>query len=356
MSDMPHPRPPYLQRETTRYDKTVWYVRRQRHGLRIRLKADYGTEKFWQEYQAALSGLSPQPTKVAAGTLEWLVEQYREVPAWTDLSLATRKQRENILRSILEKAGTQPASKITRAHIVEGRDRRKKSQGRHFIDTMRGLFEWAADAQHVKIDPTAGVKYPKQPKTGGHIPWTEEDIAAYERRWPIGTRQRVWLDVLVYTGLRRGDVVTLGRQHVRDGAIYIKTEKTNTQVALPILMLLSQTLAAGPCGDLTFIVGAKGRAMTKESFGNEFRDACRAAGLHGRGAHGLRKAAATRAALSGATVPQLNAIFGWTGVKMAMHYIETADRIRLAADAMHKLEREVNKSAPYSGGSKGQTG
>ena len=38
------------------------------------MKAEYGTEKFWQEYQAALSGLSPQPTKVAAGTLAWLVE------------------------------------------------------------------------------------------------------------------------------------------------------------------------------------------------------------------------------------------------------------------------------------------
>src|SRR5262249_45170877 len=30
---MPHPRPPYLQRETTRHDKTVWYVRRERHGI-----------------------------------------------------------------------------------------------------------------------------------------------------------------------------------------------------------------------------------------------------------------------------------------------------------------------------------
>ena len=45
-------------------------------------------------------------------------------------------------------------------------------------------------------------------------------------RWPIGTRQRVWLDVLIYTGLRRGDAVRFGRQHVRDGIATIKTEKT----------------------------------------------------------------------------------------------------------------------------------
>ena len=130
MSDMPHARPPYLQRETTRFDKTVWYVRRERHGPRIRLKAEYGTEKFWQEYQAALSGLSPQPTKVAAGTLAWLVERYREVKAWTSLSPATRRQRENILRHVLDKAGDQKISKITRAHIVAGRDRREATPRR----------------------------------------------------------------------------------------------------------------------------------------------------------------------------------------------------------------------------------
>jgi hypothetical protein len=37
--------------------------------------------------------------------------------------------------------------------------------------------------------------------------------------------------------------------------------------------------------------------------------------------HGLRKIAATRCAESGATLPQMNAIFGWTGSRMALHYI-----------------------------------
>ena len=75
---MPHPRPPYLLRETTRHDKTVWYVRKERHGPRIRLKADYGTEKFWQQYQDALSGLSAKEDKTTPGSLGWLVERYRE--------------------------------------------------------------------------------------------------------------------------------------------------------------------------------------------------------------------------------------------------------------------------------------
>jgi integrase len=90
---------------------------------------------------------------------------------------------------------------------------------------------------------------------------------------------------------------------------------------------------------MTFIAGAKGRPLTKESFGNEFRDACRAAELD-KSAHGLRKIAAIRCAQNGATIPQMNAIFGWTGAKMALHYIEVANREKMAADAMDKLNKD----------------
>ena len=91
---------------------------------------------------------------------------------------------------------------------------------------MRGLFKWAAKAKLVKTDPTLGVENPPRKTGDGFIPWTEDDVAAYELRWPIGTRQRVWLDVLLYTGLRRGDAVRFGRQHVKDGVGTIKTEKS----------------------------------------------------------------------------------------------------------------------------------
>ena len=81
MQDMPHPRPPYLQRETTRSGETVWYVRRERHGPRIRLWAEYGSEEFWQQYKDALSGQVRQRAKANAGSLAWLVERYRETSA-----------------------------------------------------------------------------------------------------------------------------------------------------------------------------------------------------------------------------------------------------------------------------------
>jgi hypothetical protein len=127
----------------------------------------------------------------------------------------------------------------------------------------------------------------------------------------------------------------------------LKTEKTDTIVTLPILPVLAETLAAGPCGDLTFIAGESGNPLTKESFGNLFRDACRAAGVPGS-AHGVRKIAATRAANAGATVAQLEAIFGWQGGSMAALYTRAADRRRLSIEAMSKLgnDRRTSIVAP----------
>jgi integrase len=152
----------------------------------------------------------------------------------------------------------------------------------------------------------------------------------------MGTRQHVWLEVLLHTGLRRGDAVRLGRQHVRVGSI--KTEKSGFTIEVPIVIrpALQAALDAGPCGDLAFIVGANGRPLTKESFGNEFKAACKDAGVPGS-AHGVRKLAATIMADHGATEAELMAVFGWTDPKMAAHYTRTANRRRLAAQAFEKL-------------------
>jgi integrase len=346
MAAMPCPRPPHLHRQVTRHGKTVWYVRVGK-GPRTRIKAAFGTPEFEAEYRAAVSVRPRSTSSAPVNTLSWLIERYRETPAWRDLSLATRQQREAILAQVIKSAGKEAYAQITRATIIAGRDRRQATpaQARHFLETMRGLFRWGTDAQFVQNNPTAGVTDPARPKNAGISVWSEEEVAAYEQRWPIGTRQRVWLDVLLYTGLRRGDAVRLGRQHVRNGVAAIKTEKTDTEVTLPILPVLAETLRAGPCGDLTFMVGATGHPLDKRSFGNQFRTACRAAGVN-RSAPGLRKIAATRAANAGATVAELEAIFGWSGGRMASLYTRAADRRQLAHRAMHKLANDERTSIP----------
>jgi hypothetical protein len=113
-----------------------------------------------------------------------------------------------------------------------------------------------------------------------------------------------------------------------------------------ILPVLAATLKPGPVGELAFICGDRGKPLTKESFGNLFRKVVRAAGIEGKSAHGLCKVGATRAAENGATVAELEAIFGWKGGRMASLYTEAANRARLAKQAIGKLANEPETNSP----------
>ena len=343
MADMPRPRPLYLHRSVSRHGKVVWYVRIGARGKKIRIRGEYGSPAFEAAYRDAIvgKGLSPEkPVSAPGGTLAWLWMLYRQTGAWTNLKAPTRKQRENIMLHVLKSAGDTPLSAIDKTSVIDGVDRRAATpfQAKNFLTTMRGLFEWAFAKNLINVDPTAGVKVDK-PKTKGFPVWTEEDIERFQRSWPIGTRERVMLDVFLYTGLRRGDAAVVGKQHVRNGVIEIDTEKTGMRVTIPILPVLQATLNAGPVGELAFIATKSGQPLTKESLGNLFADACRAAGIR-KSAHGLRKAAATNAANNGASEAQLEAIFGWEGGKMAALYTRSANRRALATDAIGKLIRK----------------
>jgi integrase len=339
MADMPRPRPPHLHREVTRHGRAVWYVRLDR-GKRVRLHGDYGSPEFQAAYEAAMAG-KPAPDeakKFNAQSLGWLIERYRESSTWAGLSQATRQQREGILRSTTQSAGTAPLSRINRTAIERGIGRRNQYGARDFLQTMRGLFQWATKAGLADTDPTVGLKA-VLPVTDGHHVWTDDECAAFEARWQRGTRERVAFDVLLYTGLRRGDAVRLGRPHVRNGIASIRTEKTGQTVTIPILPPLQASLDAGPIGEMTFIASERGRPLTKGSFGGWFRAACQKAGVPGS-AHGLRKAGATRVANNGGTEAQLEAMFGWKGGHMASLYTRQANRAKLAKDAAVMLLSE----------------
>jgi integrase len=348
MDAMPRPRPPHLHRQETRHGKTVWYVRIGK-GPRTRIRAAHGTDEFKAEYDAAISGERPHsPRAPSVASLQWLWDSYRQTGAWSALKPATRRQRENIMKHVLKDAGSKAYAAIGRKHILAALDRRSKTPAaaRNFLDTMKGLFRWALEREHVRVDPTAGVKAAKRKKGIGFPAWTRQDVDAYQQKYPLGTRQRVWLDAILYTGLRRGDLARIGKQHVRNGVASIKTEKggETITVTIPVLPVLQRTLDAGPTGDLAWICGARGEPFVKESFGNEFSAAARAAGIR-KSAHGVRKIAATIAAENGATVHQLMAIFGWLTIAQAEVYTREAERVRLAAQAITMLD-ESGTSIP----------
>lgn len=346
---VPKKLPPHLYAETTRHGRQVWYVRVGR-GKRVRVREAFDTEAFWKAYREAVEGRAGEAQRAAdprnrQGTLAWLIVQYMASSAWTNgIKQATRKQRGAILAAVEQSAGKQLISSITREKIVEGRERRKDRPhaANNFVKAMRALFGWAVENGEktgVRSDPTHNVSLLSSKNPDGFHSWSEEEAQRYEAKWPLGTRERLAFDLLVYTGLRRGDVVRIGRPHLRNRVLTIRTEKTGQMVAIPVLPPLQASFEATQCGELTFLATSRKdrRPFDKATFGNWFRKACKAAGVPGS-AHGLRKLGATRAAENGASEAQLNAIFGWEeGSRESATYVKRASRARRAASAMNLL-------------------
>ena len=321
----------------------IWIVR-VGHGPRTRLRAPYGSAEFMREYRVAVEKPRAQrPSRDDEGTFGWLWTLYRASPEWARLSPATKKKRDHLMKLSLERAADQPLEIFTRKFIIRGRDFRANtpSQATNWLKTLRALFRWAVDAEHLDEDPTAGVKPLKQASDSGWHTWTADEMARFEARWPTGTRERLAFDVLLWTGLRRGDAARLGPKHIVDGEITIETEKTRRVVAMPMLKPLADSIAASPVGAETFIASADGKPMVKDSFGNWFSGVCAAAGVPGR-AHGLRKALAVKLAENGATDSEIEAVLG---NQMASLYRRRASDKRLASTALKRLG--ISGLVPY---------
>ena len=122
----------------------------------------------------------------------------------------------------------------------------------------------------------------------------------------------------MFTGLRKGDILALTRDAIRDGMIWRKTGKTGQQVSLPVHPDLAALLAAAPQHDsITICANLYGRPWTTSGFDTVFgRAMCRLeeAGMVGSGLtfHGLRH---TVGGLLREITDDLDLIRRWLGQK-----------------------------------------
>jgi integrase len=352
MEGMPRKRPAFVIREKNRHGNWRWYFRK-KGTPRVRLPDEYGTEEFWAAYNAALTGQAVEkPRPASSGTLEWLVKRYMASAHYVCLAETTQRSRGSFYRGVCKKSGHIDFRRITKKKIQEAMDARAKTPyaANNFLVAMSVLFDWAVKNEFVTDNPCQKVT-PIKVKSAGYHTWTMEEVEQYRARHPLGTRQRLAVDLLLFTGLRISDAILAGRQHVRDGVLTITTGKTGTVVSVPIFPELRRSIDATKTGTLTFLVGARGRPFTSSfTFGAWFRKACDDAGLTHCTAHGLRKAGATIAANSGATVHELMAMFGWSRSSMAEIYTKKADRARLARAAAERIANaQVSNPAPGCG-------
>jgi integrase len=365
---------PFLSSEPDRHGNDRLYARR--NGRRIRLREKPGTEKFAKAYAQALEALAapapaderPSPIKAIKGTLGWLAAKYYASDEFTSLDPDSQATRRRVIDACLDEPHSEddadpmrncPLTFLTSKKIKRLRDLKAlkglpgaANNRRKYLSAM---FGWAIEAEHMKSNPARDVRRKKY-ATNGFYTWSLSDLTAFENRHPVGSKARLALSLLLFLGVRKGDVVTLGPKMLHDAfrdplvptdpdavkrVIKFVPRKTRYQRLIesekPVLPVLESIIAASPCGAETFIETDFGKPFTAKGFGNKMREWCDEAGLPLCSSHGLRKIGATLCAEKGATDHQMMAIFDWSTPQQAAIYTRAALRRRLAASSMHML-------------------
>src|SRR5262249_3461586 len=155
-------------------------------------------------------------------------------------------------------------------------------------------------------------------------------------------KPRLTLELLLHTAQRRADVIRSGPQHVRDGVLSVRQQKTGKTLSIPISSALAAALDATPPHHLTFLVTADGKPFEAAAFTKWFRRCCDAAGLSGYSAHGLRKAACRRLAEAGCSANEIAAISGHSSLREVERYTRAADQARMARNAVARTKRATS--------------
>lgn len=341
---------PYLVPDPDRHGNERYYVRMK--GLpKVRIRAKFGTEAFVAEYWAARKRNAPQiklSRDSKPGTLRYLIDQYMASSDFLSLDAnSTQVLRARILGKLIETAGDK-GPLLSPKSIKKGVKRRSYGAAKDFLTTLRGLYKWAFEEDLVASDPTASVHL-KRRQTDGFHPWTLAECLAYEKHWPLGTRQRTAYAIGRYTAQRGSDAVRLGRPMERDGKLVLRQWKNRTRkpvdVIIPVVAPLREALDAWQGSGDTWLETPDGKPYTADGFRIRFREWCDKAGLPANCSfHGLRKATAARMAERGKTPHEIMAALGHSTHQQAATYTRTADRERMAAEAFTDLFESPNVS------------
>jgi integrase len=325
-----------LHLKYTQFYRGYCYFRK-RGSPYVRLPGVVGSAEFMDAYQAALA-TAPIPiglsTRSKPGSVSAAIAEYYGSQAFRSQAAGTQALRRAILERFREQHGDKRLAGLPKEFVVALLDTMAPHAARNWIKTFRHFIRWAESRKLVRQDPTWGVKV-KVPTSDGHHSWTDEEVAAFEAHHPIGSKARLALALGLYTAQRRGDVIRMGRQHIRNGELMVQQEKTNARVVIPVLPELAAIIDATPTGHLTLLVTKTGKSYGAGDFSEQFRRWCDDAGLPPECSfHGLRKAALTRLADAGKTVHQIAAVSGHKTLKEVERYTRAADQRRLAREAL----------------------
>lgn len=344
---------PFLSSYKDRHGKTRWRFRRGK--MERPIPGQPGELAFEAAYQDALNGRAAakvvnHPNQILPRTLKaaWRLATSAKNLEWQKLGQSSRdlyvERAERFLaREIVPGLpyADVPVADLKRRHVkaLLGSMSATPHAAYDALVVLRKMVMVALDEEWIEIDPTHRVKY--RPETAGHRAWTDDERAAYESRWPLGTLARTAYACVLYGGPRRSDVARFKWADFTDDQFPHTQQKTGKRLMLPVLPPLREALVAAPKLGSHILTTPWGTPRALGTLTNDFHTWTTAAGLKGCTMHGLRKTLGKILAEEGATTRELMEVLGHDSIQHAELYSREAEQARMARSGMGKASNRL---------------
>lgn len=295
-----------------------------------------GSKEYRIAYHEALNGIAGLD-RVRRGSINDLVARYYQSIPFRNMGPSWQRTVRQVLEAFREEYGNDRVRDFRPKDInaiVAKKIERGTSAAKRLREVLLRLFEFAV-ADEMRTDNPVKLAEKVAHKATGFHAWTEAEIEQYRERWPLGTKARLALELMLWTGLRRGDARLLAPPV--NGRFRIKAGKTGKWVEMGVPAQLQYAINAMPEIGETLLTTDYGRPFTAAGLGNKIREWCDEAGLKHCTAHGLRKALARRGAELGLSQQELKAVGQWENDSIVRGYVESANRTRLADGAIRRV-------------------
>jgi len=343
---------PFLSSYKDRHGKTRWRFRR---GKATRPLPDPDDPAFYAAYDDALNGRAPalvvnHPNQILPRTLKaaWRLATSAKNLDWQKIGQSSKDiyiERAERFLAMEIAAGLTYAdvvvADIKRRHVkaLLGSMSATPHAAYDILVVLRKMLMVALDEEWIEVDPTHRIKY--RPETKGHRAWTDDERAAYEARWPLGTLARTAYACVLYGGPRRSDVARFKWADFTQDQFPHTQQKTGRHLWLPILPPLREALDAAPKLGDHILTTPWGKPRALGTLTNDFHTWTTAAGLKGCTMHGLRKTLGKILAEEGATTRELMDVLGHESIQHAELYSREAEQARMARSGMGKASNRL---------------
>ncbi len=223
--------------------------------------------------------------------------------------------------------------------------------------TIRQMITAAIEEQYIYVDVTKGIKLPKKP-------YKEKRVltdAEYDRLQTaaLSPKQRLFVDILLYTGLRRGEALALRHSDIdienkvlsvnktvvfKDNDAEIKPTPKSTSgirsIPIPDILLQSINENIGQCGaDYIFTMEKADGLVTKSSYNKLWKSIVHAAELPmGVSAHTLRHNYATKLYYAGVDIKTAQMLMGHSSIQITLDiYTHLSSDTSAAAEKINNI-------------------